>query len=208
MSIARRVRAGIALHAGVNVVFAAVAVISAAGGSAVAVASEGPGSADRGAGRLVLRHLAVAQRRAPAARRRRRGGHRPTVTVASPHSRHHADRVGPPRLGSSPATDHHHRRRRPPAGIREVISTGYCLVGHHGQRAAGRPTGMAAMNGVPLGTEWRRPRRARAPAPIFEVTDRIGHGTQFDIWFADCDDALAYGRRTITDRAGRLSGPV
>lgn len=80
-------------------------------------------------------------------------------------------------------------------GIRRVVSTGYCL---EGTTASGVPVGpgMVAMNGVALGSRWRvhdGPLRGST----LEVTDRIGHSTEFDIWFDDCADAVAYGRRTI-----------
>ena len=82
------------------------------------------------------------------------------------------------------------------AGARRVVSTGYCL---EGITASGRPVapGMVAMNGVDLGTRWVV-RSGPSAGMTYEVTDRIGRGTEFDIWFDDCRDARTYGRRTIT----------
>ena len=198
MSIARRVRAGIALHAGVNVVFAAVAVISAAGGSAVAVASEGSTTADTTvrAG-LELRHLPSHNDAHPLLGDLTAAPpvDEPTPTTAPVTT----PTLQPARVAPAAATTTTPTTEAPeaPAGrVREVVSTGYCLSG---TTASGRQVGhgMAAMNGVPLGTEWLVHEGPRA-GTVFEVTDRIGHGTQFDIWFADCDDAVAYGRRVIT----------
>ena len=79
---------------------------------------------------------------------------------------------------------------------RQVMSTGYCLEGITASGGPVRP-GIVAMNGVSLGTRWRILDGPLAGATL-EATDRIGHSTDFDIWFASCDDAIAYGRRTIT----------
>lgn len=92
----------------------------------------------------------------------------------------------------------------PPSGAgatRRVVSTGYCLEGTTSSGVDVGP-GMVAMNGVAMGSRWRvhdGPHRGRT----LEVTDRIGHGTEFDIWFDDCAAAVEYGRRTITvERVG------
>jgi 3D (Asp-Asp-Asp) domain-containing protein len=81
------------------------------------------------------------------------------------------------------------------ADVRRVSSTAYCL---RGRMASGRPTysGAAAMNGVPLGSRWHVVELGRT----FVIEDRIGHGSQFDIWFASCEAAIQYGRRTVTIR--------
>jgi hypothetical protein len=91
-------------------------------------------------------------------------------------------------------------RRRPPSS-RRVVSTGYCLDGPTASGVAAGP-GMAAMNGVALGSRWQVVDGPFGGATL-EVTDRIGHSTEFDIWFDDCAEARAYGRRTITiERVG------
>jgi len=79
--------------------------------------------------------------------------------------------------------------------IRTVESTAYCL---RGTMANGRRThdGAVAMNGVPFGTRFRilsGPLRGK----IVTVEDRIGSGSQFDIWMSSCSAARQYGRRTI-----------
>lgn len=110
----------------------------------------------------------------------------PTTTVARPKPR--VSR-GTPRTTVA--------RPRVPAGgdVRRVSSTAYCL---RGRMASGKPTysGAAAMNGVPLGSRWHVVELGRT----FIVEDRIGHGSQFDIWFASCEAAIQYGRRTVTIR--------
>ena len=84
----------------------------------------------------------------------------------------------------------------PSGAARRAVSTGYCL---EGTTASGREVGpgTVAMNGVPLGSRWYVHDGPFAGTTL-EVADRIGHGTDFDIWFEHCSDAMAYGRRTIT----------
>ncbi|MBA2282687.1 MAG: hypothetical protein H0W25_15870 [Acidimicrobiia bacterium] len=83
----------------------------------------------------------------------------------------------------------------PEPGSRRVVSTGYCL---QGTTASGHPVGpgQVAMNDVPLGTVWTVDSGPLAGV-VLVVTDRIGHGTDFDVWFGSCDAARRYGRRTI-----------
>jgi 3D (Asp-Asp-Asp) domain-containing protein len=86
----------------------------------------------------------------------------------------------------------------PPAAgrpARVVVSTGYCL---RGTTASGRQVGhgQVAMNGVPLGSSWHVLSGPLAGRTLV-ATDRIGHGSDFDIWFPSCAEARAYGRRTI-----------
>jgi hypothetical protein len=109
----------------------------------------------------------------------------PTTTTTAPPATHAAP--------SSPGDG--------AARTRRVVSTGYCLEGTTASGVAAGP-GMVAMNGVRLGSTWRI-----VDGPLggttLEVTDRIGHSTDFDIWFDDCAAATAYGRRTITvERVG------
>jgi 3D (Asp-Asp-Asp) domain-containing protein len=50
------------------------------------------------------------------------------------------------------------------------------------------------MNGVPLGSRWRV-----SGGGTYTVTDRIGHGSGFDVAMpGDCAAARLYGRRTVT----------
>lgn len=79
---------------------------------------------------------------------------------------------------------------------RQVESTAYCLRGttKSGKRAG---PGQAAMLGTAnLGSVWEVLSGPRQGARL-EVTDRIGKGSQFDIWMASCSEARAYGRHTI-----------
>lgn len=57
--------------------------------------------------------------------------------------------------------------------------------------------GSVAQNTLRLGT------RIRLTHPVhgrrtFTVRDRIGSGTQLDIWMPDCRAAIQYGRRRVT----------
>lgn len=200
MSLARRVRAGIALHAGVNVVFAAVAALGATGGSVAAVASEGTSTAGVVASpRRAATHadahpllgaatpVTVAVNAPPTEAELVLATATPTTTAQRDASSA-TTTTSSPSPAAATASD-------VPDGHRRVVSTGYCLSG---TTASGRQVsdGMAAMNDVPLGTQWLVHDGPRSGS-VFEVTDRIGRGTEFDIWFADCDDARAYGRRTI-----------
>jgi 3D (Asp-Asp-Asp) domain-containing protein len=208
VSLSRRIRAGIALHAGVNVAFALGAVLSATG-HAPAVASDqplGPLSAGPPSGLPVHEVTTIPQspllngpttttvavvppadivaRSADDAAESTETTARATTTTAATTQRHTTTTVDASR-GTLPT-----------GTTRQVTSTGYCLTGitASGDRVG---PGMAAMNGVPLGTRWQisgGPRNGQT----LTVTDRIGHGTEFDIWFPTCDAARQYGRRTIT----------
>lgn len=125
-----------------------------------------------------------------------------TVLVLSQHPLLATTSTAPsPATTAPPGTRPTPRPAAAADGSRRVVSTGYCL---EGTTASGRLVGpgTVAMNGVPLGTRWRVHDGPFAGATL-EVIDRIGHGTDFDIWFERCDDAMAYGRRTITvERVG------
>jgi 3D (Asp-Asp-Asp) domain-containing protein len=102
-------------------------------------------------------------------------------------SRGAASRTGIPAARAGAAT--------PDGDERVVTSTAYCLTGRTASGAPAR-AGMAAMNGVPLGSRWQVD-----GGGVFVIADRIGHGSQFDIAMpGDCDAARRYGRRTITVR--------
>lgn len=79
---------------------------------------------------------------------------------------------------------------------RVVSSTAYCL---DGRTASGESVhaGGVAMNGVALGSRFLVSDGPLAGS-VLRVNDRIGHGSDFDVWFDDCGAANAYGRRTIT----------
>lgn len=72
-----------------------------------------------------------------------------------------------------------------------VSSTAYCLSGTMADGFAVR-TGAVASNDYPLGT--RLMIRGRG---WVTVEDRIGYGTQLDIWMSSCADAVAYGRQEV-----------
>lgn len=78
---------------------------------------------------------------------------------------------------------------------RTVDSTAYCLTSNN---AIGRTPrhGDVAMNGVPFGSSWYVHDGPYAGATLV-VADRIGSGSQFDIWMG-CQAMRQYGRRTIT----------
>ncbi len=81
-----------------------------------------------------------------------------------------------------------------------VSSTSYCL---NGTMADGTPARRwsAAHNGLPLGTHvWITP--AVRGRHRWTVRDRIGWGTQLDLWAPTCTQAIAYGRRTVHLRIG------
>ena len=77
-----------------------------------------------------------------------------------------------------------------------VSSTAYCL---QGTMANGQTVhaGAVAMNGPAFGTQYRVLNGPMAGS-VLTVSDRIGHSSQFDVWMASCDAAIAYGRQTIT----------
>jgi 3D (Asp-Asp-Asp) domain-containing protein len=79
-------------------------------------------------------------------------------------------------------------------------STAYCL---NGTMADGTQTraGSVAHNGYRLGTKL-----TISPSPtgrrFFVVRDRIGYGTELDIWTSTCGAARAWGRRGVVVRVG------
>lgn len=86
-----------------------------------------------------------------------------------------------------------------PAGTgahRTVDSTAYCLTSRTADGGHGY-VGSVAMNGQPFGSRWRVLTGPAAGRELV-VTDRIGHGSSFDIWMPSCAAADAYGRHNIT----------
>ena len=77
-----------------------------------------------------------------------------------------------------------------------VTSTAYALRGTmaNGERVH---EGAVAMNCIPFGTRYRVLDGPRAGA-LLTVKDRIGHGSDFDIWMPTRSVALTYGRQLIT----------
>lgn len=85
---------------------------------------------------------------------------------------------------------------------RADAATAYCL---RGTMADGTFTrgGSAAHNGYALGTRIHvSPAPWWWPSGNFTVRDRIGYGTDLDLWAPDCGTAIAYGRRSVSVRVG------
>lgn len=98
-----------------------------------------------------------------------------------------APRATQPPETAPPATEPSHGEQR------TVNSTAYCGGGTTASGEAAYDGG-AAMNGVPLGSRWR----VLETGAVYTVNDRIGSGSDFDIYFSSCGSANAYGRRTVT----------
>lgn len=88
-----------------------------------------------------------------------------------------------------------------------VNSTAYDPCSSGSIMANGRHvhTGAVALNFLPLGTKLRFDRRVGmhdergrfVRRRFFRVEDRIGWGSQLDVFFPRCREANAWGRRTI-----------
>jgi len=88
-----------------------------------------------------------------------------------------------------------------------VSSTAYSPCSSGSMMANGRHVrwGAVANNMLPLGTRIRLDRPISAHRPDgrlvhrrwFTVADRIGWGTELDVWMPSCADAVAYGSRTV-----------
>lgn len=120
----------------------------------------------------------------------------PVPTVAAP-VRHVARKLpARPRVQDTPAPAPVRAPRSAVRGSRVVSSTAYCLTSDNAAQRRPRD-GDVAMNGVALGSRWHVVDGPFAGRTLV-VADRIGHGSQFDIWMASCDAARDYGRRRIT----------
>jgi hypothetical protein len=98
------------------------------------------------------------------------------------------DMPAPPAVVTQPETDPTPPVIQQVLEERTVSSTAYCLPG---------PTwGTVAMNDVPKGTRWHILNGSRAD-DIVTVADRIGWGSDFDLWYDNCRDAKNYGRQKI-----------
>lgn len=87
-----------------------------------------------------------------------------------------------------------------PAGQRSSTgATSYCLTGRMADGTFTRDRS-AAMNGVPFGTivHLRGAQTFLRGRRVFYVRDRIGHGSELDLWTASCGDAIKWGRRTVS----------
>lgn len=78
-------------------------------------------------------------------------------------------------------------------------ATAYCLTGRMADGTFTRDRS-AAMNGVPFGTRvyLRGAQAFLNGRRVFYVRDRIGHGTELDLWTPSCHKAIQWGRRGVT----------
>jgi len=82
-------------------------------------------------------------------------------------------------------------------------ATAYCLRGTMADGSYTRP-GSAAHNGLRLGTRIRLIGRVAGPRGRrrYVIRDRIGYGTQLDLWTGSCSTAIRWGRRNVRFRLG------
>lgn len=89
------------------------------------------------------------------------------------------------------------------AAVREITasSTAYTPCSSGTMTANGHKVrwGIVASNWHPFGTRIRLSRPVRGLS-VFVVDDRIGHGTDLDIFFPNCRDGINYGRQVIRYR--------
>ncbi len=197
MHLGQRIRAGIALHAAVNIGFALLVVattdspgpVFVAPATAVETAAPATTALDSTIAPTPLApstELVTPTTAAPTTTTRPTT----TATTAAPTTGTvlTTTTTAPVTTTSAPLVGSGERRR--------LSSTGYCI---DGMTASGVPTGpgQAAMNGVPFGSRFVV-HDGPYPGTVYEVTDRVAGSSEFDIWFDSCDDAFAYGRRTIT----------
>jgi 3D (Asp-Asp-Asp) domain-containing protein len=81
-----------------------------------------------------------------------------------------------------------------------VIATSYCLTGAMADGSHTR-MGSVANNQYPLGT------KITIDPPFlgrrhFVVRDRIGYGSQLDLWAPSCGQSIRFGRHRIRMRKG------
>jgi 3D (Asp-Asp-Asp) domain-containing protein len=85
----------------------------------------------------------------------------------------------------------------------QATTTSYCLNGTMADGTQTRPRS-AASNSLRLGTKIRITGRQAGPGGIrkYVIRDRIGYGTQLDLWTSSCYSARQFGRRTTTFKIG------
>lgn len=96
-------------------------------------------------------------------------------------------------LAAAPAAGH--------PGTRTVTTTAYCLSGRMADGTFTRPRS-AASNTLRLGTRITLTRPGPGGLRRYVIRDRIGHGTELDLWTGSCATALQFGRRARTYRLG------
>lgn len=89
------------------------------------------------------------------------------------------------------------------ARVAGANSTAYCLTGRMADGTYTRPRS-AASNRHPLGTRITLTSRQAGPGGLrrYVIRDRIGYGSDLDLWTGSCATARAYGRRIVTYRLG------
>lgn len=80
-------------------------------------------------------------------------------------------------------------------------STAYCLTGVMAD-GTGVRAGSAASNRHPLGTRITLDRPGPGGRRRWTVRDRIGSGSELDLWVPRCGQATAWGRRIVTYAVG------
>ena len=83
-----------------------------------------------------------------------------------------------------------------PQPVRVAESTSYCERGLMADGSFVR-AGSVAMNSLPLGSLVRLVGVTFEGRRLFTVRDRIGWGSEMDLWTASCTAARAWGRRTV-----------
>ena len=83
-----------------------------------------------------------------------------------------------------------------------VNATSYCQSGLMADGTNTRARS-AASNALPLGTKIRLVGRAGPNGiRLYVIRDRIGWGSELDLWTSSCSDALAFGRRNLRFKIG------
>lgn len=79
-----------------------------------------------------------------------------------------------------------------------VQTTSYCLHGRMADGSYTRPRS-AASNQLRLGTKIRLVGKITGPEGMrkYVIRDRIGYGTELDLWVDSCHTASTFGRRTV-----------
>ena len=88
-------------------------------------------------------------------------------------------------------------RYRPPAiRLMRLESTAYCLGGRMFNGRFTHDGAVAVPRSWPMGG-WYQVRSGPLKGKVLKAEDRIGHGSQFDIWMP-CSRTAWYGRRSIS----------
>lgn len=88
------------------------------------------------------------------------------------------------------------------ASLFSANSTSYCLSGRMADGTHTR-AGSAASNRHPLGTKIRLTKPGPGGRRTWIVRDRIGHGSDLDLWQPTCAASRKWGRRKVSYRVVR-----